>query len=84
MISYHMILSYDMILQNLRKTDRQITDREQTENRQRPLLSPVDHRGERANCLEISTSKDHILFYILEKTQLILKNLHFFYICKDL
>ena len=77
-----MILSYDMILENLPRTDRQ-TDKQtenskpeatlipvdrggeranfrRTENKeqrtdrqriqlQRPLLSPVDHRGERAN-----------------------------------
>ena len=43
MISYHMILSYDMILENFRRTDRQRIQLE------RPLLSPVDRRGERAN-----------------------------------
>ena len=63
-----MILSYDMILENLPRTDRQInkkirkfaqnkqtnkqTDRQTNGQRiqlQRPLLSPVDRRGERAN-----------------------------------
>ena len=45
MISYHMILSYDMILENFRRTDR-----EQTENsKPEATLIPVDRRGERAN-----------------------------------
>ena len=50
-----MILSYDMILENLPRTDRQInrqTNKQTNKQRiqlQRPLLSPVDHRGERAN-----------------------------------
>ena len=46
-----MILSYDMILENLPRTSRQThkqTNR-QIIQLQRPLLSPVDRRGERAN-----------------------------------
>ena len=58
MMSYHMILSYDMILENFVRTDREQTNREQTDRQriqlQRPLLSSVDRRGERAN---ITTNK---------------------------
>jgi len=46
-----MILSYDMILENLPRTSRQThkqTNRQRIQL-QRPLLSPVDRRGERAN-----------------------------------
>ena len=51
MISYHMILSYEMILENFRRTEnRQRTDRQRIQL-QRPLLSPVDRQGERANTL---------------------------------
>ena len=44
MMSYHMILSYDMILENLPRTDKH------TEN-SKPEATPipVDRRGERAN-----------------------------------
>ena len=48
-----MILSYDMILENLPRTSRQThkqTNRQRIQL-QRPLLSPVDRRGERANCV---------------------------------
>ena len=48
MISYHMILSYDMILENFRRTENRQTDIQRIQL-QRPLLSPVDRRGERAN-----------------------------------
>ena len=51
-----MILSYDMILENLPRTSRQThkqTNRQRIQL-QRPLLSPVDRRGERANNLIIS------------------------------
>ena len=41
-----MILSYDMILENFRRTE----NREQTENsKPEATLIPVDRRGERAN-----------------------------------
>ena len=49
-----MILSYDMILENLPTTSRQThkqTNRQRIQL-QRPLLSPVDRRGERANCVK--------------------------------
>ena len=42
-----MILSYDMILEILLRTNTQ-TNRQRIQL-QRPLLSPVDRRGERAN-----------------------------------
>ena len=55
-MSYHMILSYDMILENLLRTDKQ------TENsKPEATLIPVDRRGERANIvgflMEILTLK---------------------------
>ena len=44
MMSYHMILSYDMILENFVRTDTQ------TENsKPEATLIPMDSRGERAN-----------------------------------
>ena len=47
MMSYHMILSYDMILENLPRTHRQT--KKQTENsKPKATLIPVDRRGERA------------------------------------
>ena len=45
MMSYHMILSYDMILENLGRTDREHTENSKPE----ATLIPVDRRGERAN-----------------------------------
>ena len=47
-----MILSYDMILENFRRTDREqrTENREQTENsKPEATLIPADRRGERAN-----------------------------------
>ena len=48
-----MILSYDMILENFVRTDREQTNRQtdrQTENlKPEATLIPVDRRGERAN-----------------------------------
>ena len=45
-----MILSYDMILENLGRIDRQTENREQTENsKPEATLIPADCRGERAN-----------------------------------
>ena len=48
-----MILSYDMILENFRRTDReQRTENRQTENsKPEATLIPVDRRGEWANKL---------------------------------
>ncbi len=55
MISYHIILSYDMILENFRRTDReQRTENRQTENsKTEATLIPVDLQGEQANYVGI-------------------------------
>ena len=55
-----MILSYDMILENLPRTDKQ-TDKQTDRQRiqiQRPLLSPVDRQGEWANIYGNSRQRD--------------------------
>ena len=47
-----MILSYDMILENLQRTNRQTdkqTDRQTENSKPEATLIPVDRRGERAN-----------------------------------
>ena len=45
-----MILSYDMILENFVRTDREQRTDKQTENsKPEATLIPVDSRGERAN-----------------------------------
>ena len=46
-----MILSYDMILENLGRTDREQTDRQTENSKPVATLIPVDSRGERANNL---------------------------------
>ena len=64
---YHMILSYYMILENLPRTSRQThkqTNRQRIQL-QRPLLSPVDRRGERANIYV------YIYIYIYEFNDLV-------------
>ena len=43
-----MILSYDMILENLPRTNRQ-TDKQTENSKPEATLIPVDRRGERAN-----------------------------------
>ena len=49
-----MILSYDMILENFVRTDRQ-TENKQTENsKPKATLIPVDSRGEWANKMKTS------------------------------
>ena len=45
MMSYHMILSYDMILENFVRTENRQTENSKPE----ATLIPVDSRGERAN-----------------------------------
>ena len=56
MMSYHMILSYDIILVNFVRTDnKQRTNRKTENSKPEATLIPVDRRGERANtakCIE--------------------------------
>ena len=55
-----MILSYDMILENLPRTDRQTN--KQTENsKPEATLIPVDRRGERANRQTENSNTEAIL-----------------------
>ena len=49
MMSYHMILSYGMILENFVRTDREQTNRQTENSKPEATLIPVDRRGERAN-----------------------------------
>ena len=59
MMSYHMILSYDTMLENFVRTENKQTDRQRTENsKPEATLIPVNRRGERANSM-IQMSRVH-------------------------
>ena len=62
-----MILSYDMILENFVRTNKQ-THRQTENSKPEATLIPVDRRGERANKVKVIFKKKSIdLAYIVNK-----------------